>query len=348
MNATDRPRLTVRSPADLIAAVPYLLGFHPVDSIVVVAMRGRRIVFAARADLPDPGTDPLLPAGHLGDVIARQHADAATVIGFGPPERVTPTLDAVRSALADLGLPVLDALRVTGRRYWSYLCEAPDCCPPDGTPYDPDASQVAAAAVYAGQVALPDRAALTAQVAPAEGIDRAALRRAGDRAERRLLELLEAAPASDEFGERTIRRAGVAAVRRSQRRHRHGERLTDDEVAWLTLLLTHLPVRDHAWEHTDGREEDIALWGEVLRRAEDELVPAPACLLAFAAWRAGQGALAAVALERALTLRPDYTLALILDDLLRRGVPPSDLDGWPTVTDPRVLRRRRRRPRRPR
>ncbi|WP_329016762.1 DUF4192 domain-containing protein [Micromonospora rifamycinica] len=348
MNATDRPRLTVRSPADLIAAVPYLLGFHPVDSIVVVAMRGRRIVFAARADLPEPGTDPLLPARHLGEVIARQDADAATVVGFGPPERVTPALDAVRSALADLGLPVLDALRVTGRRYWSYLCTAPDCCPSDGTPYDPEASQVAAAAVYAGQVALPDRAALTAQVAPAEGIDRVALRRAGDRAERRLLELLEASPADDEFGERTIRRAGVAAVRRSQRRHRRGELLTDDEVAWLTLLLTHLPVRDHAWERTDGREADIAFWGEVLRRAEDELVPAPACLLAFAAWRAGQGALAAVALERALTLRPDYTLARILDDLLRRGVPPSDLDGWPAVTEPGVLRRRRRRPRRPR
>ncbi|MBO4159406.1 DUF4192 domain-containing protein [Micromonospora antibiotica] len=348
MNATDRPRLTVRSPADLITAVPYLIGFHPVDSIVVVAMRGRRIVFAARADLPESGTDPALPARHLGDVIGRQDAESTTVIGFGPPERVTPAVDAVRSALDDIGLPVLDALRVTDRRYWSYLCEAPDCCPPDGTPYDPEASQVAAAAVYAGQVALPDRAALTAQVAPAEGVDRVALRQAGDRAEQRLLGLLEAAPATDEFGERAIRRAGVAAVRQAQRRHRRGDRLTDDEVAWLTLLLTHLPVRDHAWERTDGREEDIAFWSEVLRRTEEELVPAPACLLAFAAWRAGQGALAAVALERALTLRPDYTLAQILDDLLRRGVPPSDLDGWPAVTEPGVLRRRRRRPRRPR
>ncbi|MEV4845805.1 DUF4192 domain-containing protein [Micromonospora matsumotoense] len=346
MNATDRPRLTVRSPADLITAVPYLIGFHPTDSIVVVAMRGRRIVFAARADLPEPGADPTLPARHLGDVIGRQDAESTTVIGFGPPERVTPTVDAVRSALVAIGLPVLDALRVTDRRYWSYLCEAPDCCPPDGTPYDPDVSQVAAAAVYAGQVALPDRAALTAQVAPAEGIDRVALRRAGDRAERRLLQQLEAAPATDEFGERTIRKSGVAAVRQAQRRHRRGERLTDDEVAWLTLLLTHLPVRDHAWERTDGREEDITFWSEVLRRTEEELVPAPSCLLAFAAWRAGQGALAAVALERALTTRPDYTLALLLDDLLRRGVPPSDLDGWPAVTEPGVLRPRRRRPRR--
>ncbi|SCG48259.1 DUF4192 domain-containing protein [Micromonospora halophytica] len=347
MTAIDRPRLTVRSPADLVAAVPYLLGFHPADSVVVVAMRGRRIVFAARADLPDRDTDPRLPAGHLGDVLARQDADAATVIGYGPPGRVTPTVDAVRDALAVAGLPVLEALRVTDGRYWSYLCDGVDCCPPDGTPYDPGSSRVSAAAVFAGQVALPDRAALTALVAPGEGHDPAAMRRAGRRAEGRLLTLLEQAPAADLLGGRSVRAAGVDAVRAALRRHRRGEQLTDDEVAWLSLLLTHLPVRDHAWERTDGRDEDISLWSDVLRRAEDELIAAPASLLAFAAWRAGQGALAAVALERALAVHPDYSLAHLLDDLLRRGVPPSELDGWPAVGEPStVVRRRGRRPRR--
>lgn len=109
------------------------------------------------------------------------------------------------------------------------------------------------------------------------------------------------------------------------------------------MLLTHVPVRDHAWERTDGRDEDIALWTDVLRRAEPELIAVPAALLAFAAWRAGQGALAAVALERALAEHPGHSMALLLDDLLRRGVPPSELDGWPAVGSPGVLRRRRSR-----
>jgi hypothetical protein len=101
MTPTDRPRLAVRSPADLIAAVPYLLGFHPADSVVVVAMRGRRITFAARADLPDLA-DPGDAARHLAGVIARQSAETTTVLGYGPAARVTPAVDAVRAALTSL------------------------------------------------------------------------------------------------------------------------------------------------------------------------------------------------------------------------------------------------------
>ncbi|MGC4797597.1 DUF4192 domain-containing protein [Micromonospora saelicesensis] len=341
MTSTERPQLAVRSPADLIAAVPYLLGFHPTDSVVAVALVGRQIVFAARADLPDP-TELGGLAGHLAGVIRRQGAEAATVVGYGQPERVTPAVDSVRDALNDFGLHVLDALRVTDGRWWSYLCTEPDCCPPEGRRYDPSVNRLTASAVFAGQVALPDRAALVAQVAPMDGPAREAARAATARAEQRLAELIEQAPESDLLGARALRAAGVAAVREAQRRQRRGERLDDDEVAWLSLLMTHLPVRDHAWERTDGRDRDIALWTDVLRRAEPEVTAAPGALLAFAAWRAGQGALAAVALERTLNLHPDYSLALLLDDLLRRGVPPAELDGWPSVGMPGVIRPRKR------
>ncbi|MER7459049.1 DUF4192 domain-containing protein [Micromonospora sp. NPDC126480] len=352
MTSTDIPRLSVRSPGDLIAAVPYLLGFHPADSVVVVAMRGKRVTFAARSDLSDlagpvdagrPAAGaggPVEPARHVAAVVARQLADRATVLGYGTASRVTPAVDAVCAALAEAGIPVLDALRVTDGRYWSYLCDEPECCPPDGRPYDARASEITAAAVFAGQVALPDRDALVAQVAPVEGTERTGLRLATERALRRRADLVDAAPAADLLGGRALRAASRAAIRVALRRYRRSERIDDDEVAWLSLLLTDLTVRDHAWERTDGRDADIALWTDVLRRAEPEFIAAPGALLAFAAWRAGHGALAAVALERVLTVHPDYSLALLLDDLLRRGVPPSRLDGWPAVRLSGLARRR--------
>ncbi|MFC4106566.1 DUF4192 domain-containing protein [Micromonospora zhanjiangensis] len=345
MTSTDRTTLAVRSPADLIAAVPFLLGFHPADSVVVVALRGKRVVFAARADLPEPGdrAGADTAAGYLADVIGLQRADAALVLGYGPAERVTPVIDTVGTAVDLAGLCVLDLLRITDGRYWSYCCTDPGCCPPDGVPFDPSASEVTATAVFAGQVALPDRTALAALVAPVEAAARDAMRQATERAEDRLVTLLDTAPAGDLLGGRAVRDAGAAAVRAALDPTRDPAGLSDDEVAWLSLLLRHIPVRDHAWEHTDGEERHLALWTDVLRRADPELAAAPGCLLAFAAWRCGQGALAVVALERALAAQPDYSMALLLDDVLRRGVQPSALGAWPKPPAPGPRRRRSRR-----
>ncbi|MEN3610265.1 DUF4192 domain-containing protein [Plantactinospora sp. ZYX-F-223] len=334
MTPIDRAVLAVRSTTDLLAAVPYLLGFHPADSLVVMALRGNRVVFVARGDLPGTTAGPAATvevgeaAAQVAAVVARQRVETTTVIGYGGPARVTPAVDAVTAALGRVGLPVLEALRVTGDRYWSYLCGDADCCPAEGRPFDSSTSQLAAAATFAGQVALPDRDALVRRIAPVDGPARDALREAARKAESRLGTLLEKAPPGDPQGRRALRRAGRTTVRRAMHRYRTGGQLTDDEVAWLSLLLVYLPVRDDAWRRTGGEEWHLALWTDVLRRAEPELVPAPASLLGFAAWRAGQGALASVAVERALQAQPGYSFAQLLAEALQAGIGPSVLDDW--------------------
>lgn len=324
--------LTVRSPADLIAAVPYLLGFHPQDSLTVVALRGTRVVFAVRHDLPKPDTpdaDARAEARHVAGVIARQDVDGATVVGHGVAGRVTPAVLRLSAALTELGVPVVDELRVTDGRYWSYVCQDPKCCPPEGQVCDPSTTAVAAAATYAGQVALPDRQALAARVEPVTGAARTAMAAATERARHRLADLANGPGLRQARQERAVHRAGRAAVRGAARRCRAGGQLADDEVAWLGVLLTHLPVRDHAWEHTDGADWQVALWSEVLRRVAPEYAPAPACLLAFAAWRGGHGALATIAVQRALAQDPTYSMAALLDEVLQYGLPPSAVDDWP-------------------
>src|SRR5437660_10730018 len=65
------------------------------------------------------------------------------------------------------------------------------------------------------------------------------------------------------------------------------------------------------------------LWIDVIRRAQPGHVAAPASLLAFVAWQAGNGALANVALDRALADDPRYSMADLLRQVISAGAPPS-------------------------
>jgi hypothetical protein len=330
---TSEHILKVSSPGELITAVPYLLGFHPADSVVVVAMDGRKVMFAARDDLPAPDTsaeDARAEAGYLATIVARQAVDRARVIGYGEPVRVTPAVLRLAEALRRLGVWVDDVLRVQDFRYWSYECDEPRCCPPEGTPYSPEHSVVAAQATFAGAVALPDREALVAQVSAVTGAEREAMAAATARAQARLADLADPDARGDAFA-RLVRRDGRAAVRDAERRYRSGRRLTGDEIAWLGVVLVDEQVRDYAWERIGTQEWGVTLWTDVLRRVETAYVPAPACLLGFAAWRAGQGALARAAAERALDVDEDYSMAHMLQRVLGFGLSPAVVQRWPMV-----------------
>jgi hypothetical protein len=333
---TPECTLKVRSPADLINAVPYLIGFHPTDSITVVATRSDRVIFAGRHDLPPPEFSPedaRAAAQQLAEVVARQDADAAAVIGYGEPPQVGPAVLRTGEALRRKGLLVLDELRVAGGRYWSYACTSPRCCPPEGRPCAPEQSPVAASATFAGQVALPDRETLVAQIAAVAGEERAAMTAATARAQARLAGLLDRELHEANFA-RLVRRAGRTAIRDAERLYRSGRRLTDDETAWLGVLLIDTPVRDYAWERTGLQDWRLTLWTDVVRRVEPAYVPAPACLLSFAAWRLGMGALATAAMDRALTQDPLYPMAKLLEEALGYGLSPTYVKGWPSIESP--------------
>lgn len=314
-------KLTLRSPADLLAAVPYLLGFHPTDSVVLVALRGKRVIFQGRVDIPDPEhVDDLVP--YLAGIAARQNPTGVTLIGYGPPERVVGLLDALGGAVTAVGVPVLDVLRVHEGRYWSLVCTEPSCCPAEGVEFDVAATAVAAAATYEGLVALPDRAALAASLAlvPGPGIEP------------------ELAAARDRLaglsggGARRRRAAARASVREALDRYTAGGRLDDDELAWLVVLLSDDAARDDAWRRmlaVTPVTEHQTMWTDVVRRVPQEYVAAPATLLALCAWRAGNGSLADVAAQRALDASPGYGLAEVVREALRAGIPPSAIEPEP-------------------
>ncbi|WP_199513206.1 DUF4192 domain-containing protein [Nucisporomicrobium flavum] len=322
-------KLKVRTPAELITAVPYLIGFHPSDSLVVAAVKESRLAFAARIDLPEAGvadTEARAPVLHLATVVAEQEPEGVTIIGYGDGERVTPSVQHLARALTGAGVRILDEFRVADGRFWSYLCTKPACCPAEGKPCDPPDSVLATEATFAGAVALANRGVLEERLAAATGDERQAMDAADGRALSHFRELRGRGPAKHDV---ELVRAGRAAIRHAERTARAGERLTDDEVAWLGYLMTSVRVRDYAWIRSGTADWEISLWSDVVRRVNPLRVPAPASLLSFVAWRAGMGALATIAVERALDADDTYSMALTMISTLHAAVPPSALAGWP-------------------
>ncbi|WP_066374628.1 DUF4192 domain-containing protein [Herbidospora mongoliensis] len=310
-------RLRLSSPADILAAIPYLLGFHPADSLVVIGLEYVAVRVATRWDLP-------LPPGALDDLLpllAREKADATILAAFGPATLTAPALDDAVRFLSTTGIGVHDALRAHDGRYWSHLRP----CPPDGVHYDAEAHPVAAEAVVRGMVALPDREAMERTVAPAIGPAREAMNRATEQAEREVWGWVEKADPAAYLAD------GIARVRSAVESYERGVRLSDDDAARLGLALWMIRVRDEAWTLIDDRPAHMTLWRDLTRRLSPHLVTPAASLLAASAWRMGDCALASMALDRALKAEPRYTMALILTEAIARLLTPQDVgDRMPT------------------
>jgi hypothetical protein len=196
MASTDRPTIHIHSTEDLLALIPFILGFHPDSSLVLVAMNRYGVPFTARMSLPttpetaaalsasldtvtanlpprdrvtDDGTGPSAGGGS-GRVGEGDSGDVnVTLVGYGPADPVQKAVAAAIDALQHAGIPIRETLRVADGRFWRLDGTEPASGPVDGTAFDPSDSPVTAAAVYAGLVALPDRGALADTLAPVSG-----------------------------------------------------------------------------------------------------------------------------------------------------------------------------------
>ncbi|MGC5011692.1 DUF4192 domain-containing protein [Streptosporangium sp. DT93] len=329
------PRLLLGSTEDVLGAVPYLLGFHPDESLVVIGLTGgpatSRLHLTVRWDLP-------LAADGLGRILPLFEKEGVTevvVVGYGPGPLVTPAVDAAVAHVRGGGLTVVDALRVEQGRYWSYACSRSDCCPADGTPYERQAGAVAAEATLQGLVALPDRQTLERSLDPVTGPGRAAMREATVRVTRETRDRLTGCRDADGFAAEFVA-DGMARVREAIAVYASGGRLGDDQAARLGLDLAVIRIRDEAWAliTDDDHDTHLRLWHDLTRRLEPRFVPPVASLLGLVAWRGGDSALAGVALGRAYEADPGYSMANLLLHAIRSLVPPHALnDRMPSPED---------------
>jgi hypothetical protein len=328
MTTGDLPAIRVTTPGDLIEAVPYLLGFHPRESLVVigfddVAGTSRQITVTARLDVGPDGAEPA-SVRSLAGVLARSGTGAIAAVLVS--DRVTddPRRDRwVRQLLSTLsaeldraGLRLLDALAANQSHWWSLCCQNPDCCPPTGTPRSED-SVVAAAATYAGLVAMPDREALLAALDGAPDAVRAALLPALRRADTRYAEL------TGRIGLRRARRNEHAALVRAAAECESGLQLSPRRLARLGAALRDLEIRDALWLAIDDRSlRAEKLLGQLHTRLPPPYQAAPLFLLGWHLWRTGSGTLAAAAAERVLRTDPGYSAARLLLEAVEAGMDP--------------------------
>jgi Domain of unknown function (DUF4192) len=326
----DPVPLRVGSPADMLAIVPHLLGFIPDHSLVVVGARSprHRIDVTFRYDLPDPPDREAAAsiASHAVSVLTSQQFTMAVVIGYGAGPLVTPIADAIRPASTGTGLELRDILRVHDGRYWSYLCTNPSCCPPAGVPFDLDGHPASVAmTATTGRGVLASRDELAATIAPLIGPAAETMRQETARAERIAARLLTRTAATGGSARPLIDR-GLKAVQAAITTYRDGGAIElSGQFAWLALTLTSLQVRDDAWARMDPAHARAhqRLWTDLTRHAQPGYAAAPAALLAFTAWQNGNGALANLALDRALADTPGYSMAQLLRGAIDAGAPPS-------------------------
>lgn len=304
------PVTKVRTPGDVVTIVPYLLGFDPADSIVIIALEGPRHRFGpcARIDLVDSTDAPERTAAYLAAVTAQHGFDPVILIAYsGRASTADPVMSAVLDRLREDGVTVHDAVRADGERWWSYVCSDPCCCPATGVPYDVQASEVAAEAVLAGLSRAPSREALRAQFMP-------------EPARQRTFE------AAAETPPRLIDIDGLSILVH--------DALADpaalhpsDEVA-LVAAVQQVQKRDAVWAAMtrDNAPDHFALWLHLLRGTPDGLMAPVGGLTAFAAWLSGRGVLASHAAERVLAVHPGYSMAILLLDACEASINPSIWD----------------------
>jgi hypothetical protein len=274
----------LRHAAVLAGQVPGLLGFRPEMSVVVVgAASSGRAVPTLRYDLPESPQAAAEMAEHAASVLAANGADAATVICYGPAEAAMGPAAAFRERLPLAGLQVTGVVRCEdGSRCWC-LCGDPSC---------EASAPVPVLSPGFGRV-LPDRAALAATLAPVTGLAAAAAGR----------EIQGAAARATVLTAREVFERGCAAVGEAISAYRAGgQAISGRALAELAVPLSGLAVRDIAWAWMDPgfAADHQRLWTDVMRQVPSRYRAAPASLLAFTAWQQGNGALANIALDRAL------------------------------------------------
>ena len=324
---TTHTATELNSPHDLLAAVPFMVGYHPQDSLVAMALREDKVVMAMRVDYPDSSSIEAISktiALHL----VREKASEAIIVGYLPQKEIaSDPLLVVRECIAGHSIIVKECIEVRSDRFRSSLCADLTCCPPEGNliPQLSD-SRVTAEQVAAGN--------------PLPFLDLDEMKRsiAANPTDKELIKAIKAVAEidyeSDEVNAHQL--TGANAINQMALEFLRDGVVVDKALIALVLVrLLDLQVRDYAMgisgmgisgmgisqEKSDDQLWDMWRW--LLRVAPRGYVAPVAVIFATSSYERGDGALAQRALDRAFEDSPKYQMAKLLRRTFAAGWPPS-------------------------
>lgn len=320
---------TLTSPHDLLAAIPFLVGFKPEDSIVLLTLKDDSIAMAMRIDFPETLDSEQVEVimGHL-----QSNESQAVIAVYYIPETSTASSEVIKSiteAIDTKQMPLRESLIVHAGRWRSLICEDVECCPPEGSPMPAlEQSRIAAEQVAAGKpIPFENVADMVDSIAatPDDG---------------ELLKFIRSIKTiKDHEDPVPLQRQGAEAITDFIADFAAEGLCRDKKLIALVLVrLLDLQVRDFALGSVTAETIDtyFSAWRWLLRIAPQGYVAPVATLLAAVAYERGDGALAHRALDRAESDDADYAMTGLLRQVFSSGWAPQSFAAMRAELHPRI------------
>jgi hypothetical protein len=320
---------TLTSPHDLLSAIPFVVGFKPDDSIILISVKADSVSMAMRIDFP-PSLDNeqiALLISHL----KRDRADAVLAVFYLPAisHEASLVIDSLSSAIESDGMQLRESLVVTNNRWRSLLCSDQSCCPEEGSPL-PD--------IYQSRIAV-EQVALGKPL-PFENMDELVSSLSPLPHDVELCEQIALIPTIDyEDDPRPLQREGAEAVIDFMADFQAEGLCRDKKLIALVLVrLLDLQVRDFALGSVT--EETMThyfnAWRWLMRIAPSGYVAPVATLFAAVAYERGDGALAQRALDRVESDDPEYAMLILFRKVFSRAWSPDNFAAMRAELHPKI------------
>jgi len=312
--------IRLSSPVDLITSLPYMLGFHPKRSVVLVNLHDTRLGLAQRIDIPPP-EHTQDAARAMVEPMLKDYPTTVVLLGYEDVEgEAVPLLTALKVAISNPHLhpsiELADVLVIRDGRWYSRECQNPTCFPTEGTPLTDNVS-VASEFVALGHNPLSSREDVAARLEAKFGAVS-------------LPAIVEPDTAAS-----LAAWAKVLTIGQLSRQETEDAALALLDIDFRDAMVAHTCPGLLSWDLlSDEVKAAFATMPAIIHEgaidrlidlcsalADDSATPA-LTVLANYAWMLGDGGITRMALERALRCDPDYRLARLLERMVEFAIRP--------------------------